>query len=716
MKHLIIILMMSSSLSLLAKDSKKAKPYTYPVTNKIAHTDTYFGTAVEDPYQWLENDTSAETAAWVSAENKVTFDYLDKIPYRQQLKDRFKELYDFTKFDGVQSEDMPMIAGDYVFFYKKEGLQNQPVIYVQKGLTGNAVEFINPNKIDEKGLTSISLVSVSNDNNYVVASFHKSGSDWEDLKIYDIKSKQPLNDKLEWLKTTGASWYKDGFFYSGYEKPTDGSALSGKNEYHSVYYHKLGDVQEKDELVFRDKLDSLTFNIVSVSENDKYLFLYRYKGTYGYEVYWKKTSDAGWNFKPLFTGFESESAVIEEINDKFLVHTDKGSPNMRLVLVDPNNPDMKNWKDIIPEEKNATLEKICTNGGKLVAKYIQNANNKLFVFDIDGKNKKEVALPGLGTLEISGGKSTDKTMLYTYTSFTYPKSIFSYDFAAKYSTLFKKPDLKFNPDDFESKQVWYKSKDGTKVSMFIVYKKGLVLDGKNPTYLYAYGGFSINMLPTFSASRIMLLENGGVYAMPNLRGGSEYGEEWHKAGMLTKKQNVFDDFIYAAKYLVKQKYTSKDKLAIAGGSNGGLLIGAVMTQQPKLCKVAFPAVGVMDMLKYHKFTIGWGWVPEYGSSDQSKEMFEYLKGYSPYHNLKPNTKYPATMVTTADHDDRVVPAHSFKFAARLQEYNTSTNPMLIRIGVNAGHGAGKPTSKIVEEIADQWSFFFWNLGYKYLSK
>ena len=708
MNRILFLLLITFSLTISAKGNKKPNgTITYPVTQKINHTDTYFGTKVEDPYQWLENDTSAETTAWVKAENKVTFDYLDKIPYRNDIKERYKELYDFAKLDK------PIIAGDYVFFQKKEGLQNQPIIYVQKTLSGKPIILADPNTYDPKGLTSIEINSVSPDNRFVVLTYSVAGSDWEYFRIFDLLTKSYLEDKLEWLKSSGAAWYKGGFFYSRYPKP-EGSVLSEGNKNHTVYYHRLGDTQDKDEFIYRDKKDSLIYNTVGVSEDEQYQFLYRFRGTYGYEVFWKKSSEAGWDFKPLFTGFDYESSVVDVVNDKFLVFTNDGASNKRLVLVDPANPDIKNWKNIIPEQKNP-LEHVLTTGNKIIAQYLENASNKLFVFDMDGKNKKEIALPGPGTIDIYGGKKTDNIVFYTYTSLTYPSTIFSYNTLTGYSELFKKPELKFNPEDFESKQVWYKSKDGTKVSMFLVYKKGLVLNGQNPTLLYAYGGFNINQTPYFSASKIILLENGGVYAMPNLRGGGEYGEDWHKAGMLMKKQNVFDDFIAAAQYLFKEKYTSKEKLAISGGSNGGLLVGACMTQRPDLYKVAFPAVGVMDMLKFHKFTIGYGWVTEYGSSDQSKEMFEYLKGYSPYHNIKPKTKYPATLVTTGDHDDRVVPAHSFKFTARLQEYNDKTNPTLIRIETNAGHGAGKPTSKIIDEVSDIYSFFFWNLGYKTLN-
>lgn len=689
------------------KCEKQKQNISYPITQKIAHTDTYFDTVVDDPYQWLEDDTSAQTIAWVDAQDKVTFDYLDKIPYRQQLKERYKELYDYAKLDNV------VIAGEYIFFQKKEGLQNQMTTYIQKGTTGKPEVFIDPSKIDPKGLTTLEISSVSNDNKYVTVTQNKAGSDWQELSVYEIDTKTKLSDELTWLKSASPSWYKNGFFYSRYPKPETGTELSAKNEFHSVYYHKLGNTQDKDELVYKDPKEPLSYNAVYATENGNYLILYRSLGTYGNEIYYKKANESGWDFKPLFTGSKNEYAVLDDAFDNFIVYTDEAAPNKQLISVDLNKPEAKNWITLIPEDKNALLEGVTMYKNKVVAKYLQNATNKLYFIEDNGK-KTEIELPGTGNVEIFGGKSSDKLFAYTYTSFNYPNTIFTCNLESEKSTLFLKPELKFNPEDYESKQVWYKSKDGTKISMFIVHKKGLILNGKNPTYLYGYGGFSVNMTPSFSASRILLLENGGVFAMPNLRGGAEYGEEWHKAGTLMQKQNVFDDFIYAATYLIKQKYTSKEKLAIAGGSNGGLLVGACMTQRPDLFKVAFPAVGVLDMLKFHKFTIGWGWVPDYGSSEQSAAMFNYLYGYSPYHNLKLNKKYPATMITTGDHDDRVVPAHSFKFAARLQELGNKKNPLLIRIDKNAGHGAGKPTSKIIDEVGDQWSFFFWNLGYKNL--
>lgn len=707
---ILCILIFISLISFSKKSKNQSLNIKYPFTEKIDHKDTYFGTSVEDPYQWLENDTSAKTEAWVDAENKITFDYLATIPYRNKIKERYKEIFNYTKAYDYTN------AGEYILFFKKEGLQNQPKLFIQKGKNGIATEFIDPNKLDSSGLTSINILSVSNDNKYIVLSVSKSGSDWNKINVYELATKSKLNDELQWVKNSNANWDKNGFYYSRYPKPENGSELSVINEYHSVYYHKLGDDQVHDKLIYKDSADALTYNYIGSSEDNVYLFLYKSKGTYGNEVYYKKEEDINGNFKPLFTGYQNEYAIVDVEHDKFLVYTDDDASQKQLVLIDPTDAAKNKWKKIITEDKHALLESVLVIGDKIIAQYLQNATNKLFVFDKEGKNKKEIALPGLGTIEIRATKKTDPFIFYSFTSFNYPFSIFTYDIKTGYSNLFFKPELKFNPEDYKTEQVWYKSKDGTKISMFIVYKNGTKLDGNNPTYLYSYGGFSINMTPGFSPSRILLLENGGIFAMPNIRGGAEYGEDWHKAGMLMNKQNVFDDFIAAAQYLIKHKYTSKNKLAIAGGSNGGLLVGACMTQKPELFKVAFPAVGVLDMLKYQKFTVGWGWVVEFGSSEQSKEMFEYLYKYSPYHNIKKDVKYPATLITTGDHDDRVVPAHSFKFAARLQELGNKTNPLLIRIEKNAGHGSGKPTSKIIDEISDMWSFFFWNTGIKKLPK
>ncbi|MCB9034607.1 MAG: S9 family peptidase [Chitinophagales bacterium] len=714
MNKYVLLSFLIIAMNLFAKKKSVFVPIQYPNTEKIPHEDVYFGTTIIDNYQWLEDDNAPATKAWVEAENKVTTQYLESIPYRNQLKERYKEMYNYTKLSSPQK------VGNYFFFSKQEGLKNQATIYIQNGLNATPEVFIDPEKEDPNGLTTFELSGASSNNQYIAIVVHKAGSDWSNIIVYDIATKKPLNDKLEWVKFSDAAWYKNGFFYSRYPKPEAGKELSAANENHSVYYHQLGDSQDNDVLVHKDD-NPLLFHSLEVTEDEQYLILYKSSGTNGFETYYKKTTEEGWNFKPLFTGFDNKSRVIDVQNGKFIVFTDIDAPKYRLISVDPNNNNPKSWKDIIAESKTGLLEKVVIANGKYYAQYLENASNQLYSFDLDGKNKQAIALPTIGTTELFASKKTDKTIFYSFTSFIYPKSIFTINTSTGYSDLFFKPELTFNPNDYEVKQEWYKSHDGTKVSMFIVHKKGLALNKKNPTYLYAYGGFNISMTPGFSSSRFLLLENGGVFAMPNLRGGGEYGEEWHQAGMLMKKQTVFDDFIAAAEYLIKNRYTSSQYLGIAGGSNGGLLVGACMTQRPELFKVAFPAVGVMDMLKYHQFTIGWGWVPEYGSSEQSKEMFEYLKGYSPYHNLKPNTKYPATLVTTADHDDRVVPAHSFKFAAQLQACNDNVatkkytpNPVLIRIGVNAGHGAGKPTSKIIEEQVDIWSFFFWNVGIKSL--
>jgi prolyl oligopeptidase len=672
--------------------------------------DDYHGTKVADPYRWLEADTSAETGAWVKAQNGVTQDYLSKIPFRDAIKKRYSELYNFPKVSSPQS------AGEYYFFYKNDGLQNQAVIYRQKGQSGQPEMFIDPNKMSSGGTMAVNLLGFSKDKKYVAVSQSAAGSDWQEIHVREIATNRELPDLLKWVKFSGAAWCGDGFFYSRFPTPKVGQEKSGENSFHAVYFHKLGDDQKLDKLIYENKKQPKIYHGVSTSEDQRWLFLTASTGTDGYETYFKDLQDPKGTFKPIFKGFEHKNGPIEAVGGKFLMITDVGAPKYRIVEVDPAKPEQANWKTIVAERENL-LETAATGGGKLFCTYLKNATTRISQFNLDGSNEKEVELPSIGTASQIGGEMTEKQLFYTFTNFTNPGTIYQFDVETGKSVPFFKPELKFNPDDFETKQVFYPSKDGTKVSMFVVHKKGLKMDGSNPTYLYGYGGFNIPLTPSFSTSRIILLENGGVFAMPNLRGGGEYGEEWHKAGMLDKKQNVFDDFIAAAEYLVAEKYTNKTKLAIAGGSNGGLLVGAAMTQRPDLFAAAFPAVGVMDMLKFHKFTIGWGWVPEYGSSDDPKQ-FEFLKKYSPLHNFKAGTEYPATLVTTGDHDDRVVPAHSFKFAAALQKAHKGDHPALIRIETDAGHGAGKPTSKIIDEQADIWSFFFWNTnsGVKYLKQ
>ena len=680
---------------------------TYPTTEKGDVVDDYFGTQVPDPYRWLEVDTAAEVEAWVDAQNEVTFEYLHAIPFREKIMNRYEELYNYTKY-GI-----PLQVGDYLIYYKNDGLQNQPVIYImEKGEDPEKAEvLIDPNTWSASGTTAISLIGSSKDDRYMAFLTQEAGSDWGTIYVMDLNMREILDDKLEWVKFSGAAWHGDGFFYSRYPEPEKGMELSDQNSFHSVYYHQLGHEQYEDELIYRDEEAPKMYHNVSVTEDGAYLILYKASGTDGYETWYKSLGRQGGDFLPLFTGFTNKNDVVDHRDGIFYVLTDVDAPNYRLVTVSVDDPDVENWTDLIPE-KDYLLESVRTAGNKLFANYLENATNQVYVLDYEGVEENQVTLPGTGSVGGFGGDKDSKVVYYSFTSFTYPTTIFRYDLASQESDVFFASDLDFSPDDYVEKQVWYNSKDGTPISMFIVHKKELEMDGKNPTLLYGYGGFNISMGPSFSTSNLILLEKGGVYAMPNLRGGGEYGEEWHQQGMLELKQNVFDDFIAAAEYLISEGYTSSDKLAISGGSNGGLLVGACMIQQPQLYQVAFPRVGVMDMLRYHKFTIGWGWVPEYGSSD-NPEQFRFLYEYSPYHNLKPGTAYPATLVMTADHDDRVVPAHSFKFAARLQEVQSGPAPVLIRIDKDAGHGAGKPTSKIIEEQADIWSFFFYNMNEAY---
>lgn len=698
------IIALNAAIILASCNDKKTEvvqeKLNYPKTEKVAQVDDYFGTKVEDPYRWLENDTAENTKHWVEEQRKVTEGYLSKIPFRAKLGKRIEELINFPKYSS------PFKVGEYSFFYKNDGLQNQSVLYFQKGKDEPKV-FIDPNKLSADGTAAMSLMGFSNDNKYVAYAINQSGSDWETVYVMEIATQKTLEDKLEWVKFSGASWKGNGFYYSRYDAPVKGKEFSNVNEYHKVYYHKLGDNQSKDELVYEDKQHPLLYLNAGVTEDERFLILYTSAGTSGNELFCKDLSVPNSKFTLLFKGFDYDYGVIDNVGDKLLVKTNDGASNQQVVLVDPKNPAKANWKTVIAE-KPEFMESASTCGNKLFVSYLKDVATHVYQHDLTGALEHEITLPGLGTAEGFGGKAKDVEFYYTYTSFVYPTSIFKYTISTGKSELFRKIDVKFDVNQYESKQVFFTSKDGTKVPLFIVCKKGLVLDGNNPTLLYAYGGFNASMNPSFSAARIAFLEQGGVFVLANIRGGGEYGETWHKAGMLEKKQNVFDDFIGAAEYLIKEKYTSSERLAIQGGSNGGLLIGACMTQRPDLYKVCLPAVGVLDMLRYHKFTVGWGWAVEYGSSDSSSQ-FQYLYKYSPLHNVK-NIKYPATMVTTADHDDRVVPAHSFKFAATLQEKNTGTNPMLIRIDSKAGHGAGKPTAKVIEEQADIYSFIFYNMG------
>ena len=690
-------------LSLASCTTNETAEMTYPNTRTETVQDDYFGTSVADPYRWLEIDTAAEVEAWVDAQNEVTQGFLSKIDYRSAIAERYTDLFNFVK------RSAPSKVGNNFFFYKNDGLQNQSVIYVKDGQNGTPKVFIDPNEVDKNGTTSISLSGASKDERYLAVSTNVAGSDWSELTVYDLETMEQMEDKIEWVKFSGASWWKDGFFYSRYPAPDKGTELSGNNKFHSVWYHKVGTSQSEDVLIHRDDNNPDYYNFGGVTEDERFLIMYKQPGTDGFATYYMDLTEDGLNgeLKLLFEGFGNKSSVVDNTDNKLLVLTDIEAPNYRLIEVDLNNTAKATWKDIIPATDNL-LEGVSTGGGKLFASYLEKATNRIYQMNYDGSDKVAIELPGLGSAGGFSGKKEDSQLFYSFTSFIYPSIIFNYDIESGASAPFFETELKFSPEDYVEKQVEYKSKDGETVTMFIVHKKGLELDGTNPTYLYGYGGFNISLTPSFSTSRIILLENNGVFAMPNLRGGGEYGEEWHKDGMLFNKQNVFDDFISAGEYLIAENYTSSEKLAIAGGSNGGLLVGACMAQRPDLFSVAFPAVGVMDMLRYHKFTVGKGWIPEYGNAENSKEEFDNLYAYSPVHNLEPNVDYPATMVTTADHDDRVVPAHSFKFAAQLQASNSGKNPTLIRIEKNAGHGAGKPVSKIIEEQSDIWSFLFYN--------
>ena len=672
------------------------------MTKKVDTVDNYFGTKVPDPYRWLENDTTAETAEWVKAENEVTTGYLSQIPFREKIHGMLTTMWNYPRF-GV-----PFKEGPYYFYFKNDGLQNQSVLYFKTGLNGDTRVLLDPNKLSADGTVALAGTSVSHDGKYLAYSLARSGSDWNEIHVMDIAGGTKLPDTLKWVKFSGMSWQGDGFYYCRYDEPHTGMELSKKNEFHKVYFHKVGTPQKSDKLVYQNlKYPQRNYG-TSTTEDECFLILYESESTSGTAIYYKDLRRKEAPFKLLAEGFTYEYRVVENIGDKLLVLTNYKSPRKKLVLMDPEKPSPDNWKTIIPE-RDDVLESVDLSGNVLVSTYMQNAVSKAFVYDLEGKFINEMSLPGLGTLAGFHGKKGDNTAFFGYTSFTFPLTVYKYDISKNISEVYTRPETGINPDEFEVKQVTFTSKDKTVIRMFIVHKKGLVADGKNPALLYGYGGFNINMTPSFSISRLLFLRNGGVFAMPNIRGGGEYGEEWHKAGIKEKKQNVFDDFIAAAEYLCTEKYTNPQKLAIMGGSNGGLLVGAVMTQRPDLMKVAIPQVGVMDMLRYHKFTIGWAWASDYGTSE-SKEGFDYLYKYSPLHNIRPDVSYPATFAFTADHDDRVVPAHTFKFMATLQEKYKGPNPVLLRIDTKAGHGAGKPTSKSIDEATDLWSFIFYQLG------
>lgn len=696
------LLLMSTALVLGACTGKQK--HEYPVTQKDNVVDEYFGTEVQDPYRWLENDTSAATVEWVEQQRTITGKYLESLPGRDEIREKITGLMNYEKI-GPPSKKKD---GHY-YYFRNSGLQNQSVLYRAENLGDAGEVLLDPNTLSEDGTVALNGVSFSDNGKYLAYTVSRSGSDWVEIYVMDISSKTLLKDHVKWAKFTGAEWYKDGFFYSAYDAPAEGKEYSGKNEYHKIYYHKLGTPQSSDKLIYKSEKYPLRFYSADIYEENNLMFMYESGAGAGNGLYMKNLS-SGSDFVCMADSKEYQSSVVDVVGDRIYIMTNYNSPNYRLVTADVKNPQIKNWKDILPEDNNV-LSSVRIIGDKIVAVYDKDAANHAYVYTLDGKLLHEVKLPSLGTVTFSGNSKSDEAF-YTFTSFTYPSTVYRYDINRNVSEIYRQPSIPFNPDDYVTEQIFYSSKDGTKVPMSLTYKKGLKKDGKNPVYVYGYGGFSITLYPIYRPSMMYLLDKGFIYAQTNLRGGNEYGEAWHQAGTKMNKQNVFDDFISAVEYLIRENYTNPGLVVAEGGSNGGLLVGACVNQHPELFSVAIPKVGVMDMLRYHKFTIGWNWAPDYGTSEDSKEMFEYLKAYSPLHNIKNDgTEYPAILVCTADHDDRVVPAHSFKYAAALQASDTGDRPKYIRIDSKAGHGAGKPTAKIIDEYVDIYSFILANIDY-----
>ena len=681
----------------------------YPVTKKVEQVDDYFGTKISDPYRWLEDDNSAETAEWVKEENKVTNEYLAKIPFHEKVKQRMTQLWNFPK------SSTPFKGGKNYFVFTNDGLQNQFALNIIRNLKGKPVTFLDPNALSKDGTVNISEPSVSHRGNYLAYSKASAGSDWNEIHVMNVETGKQLEDKIEWVKFSGISWKQNGFYYSRYDAPDSMNLKKGKNEFHKVYYHQVGSLQNKDQLVYMDKEHPNRNFGAGVTEDERYLLIYGRESTSGNEVWIKDLKNSKREFVPIVKGFESQNGIIGNDSNMLFMRTNRNAPKYRLVLFDSGKP-KADWRNIIAEKEDVLQEAVMADN-LIIALYMKDASSQLKVFTKKGEFLYDIPLPGIGTVEELNASKDDPFVFYSLTTFTAPTTVYQFDLRTRKQTVYFQPKMNFSSDLFETKQVFYPSKDGTKIPMFIVHKKGVKLDGNNPTLLFGYGGFNISKTPEFKIERLVFLENGGVFAMPNLRGGGEYGEAWHEAGTKLKKQNVFDDFIAAAEYLVNEKYTSPEKLAIGGRSNGGLLVGAAMTQRPELFKAAIPTVGVMDMLRYHKFTIGWAWKGDYGSSEDEKN-FMNLYSYSPLHNIKEGINYPATLATTGDHDDRVVPAHSFKFIATLQEKYKGVNPVLIRVDINAGHagstvlGSSKPVVKQIEEQSDIFSFLMYNLGMK----
>ena len=689
--------------TVLLSTSASAQGIQYPKADKDGTVDNYFGTEVADPYRWLEDDTSAKTAAWVEAENKITNAYLSKIPFRQKLLKRLTEVANYEKLTAPRKHH-----GRW-YFYKNDGLQNQYVMYVMDQLGGTPRIFLDPNKLSTDGTVALQGVYFSNNGKYAAYTISRSGSDWQEFYVIDLKTGQLTTDHIEWAKFSGAAWQGDGFYYSAYDAPTQGKEFSNVNEGMKIYYHKIGTPQSDDVLFYQNPAQPKRFYTVSVNEEETMMFLYEDGAGAGNTLFVRDLRKPNSQFIQMTADMDYRYTPLYTEGEKIYLFTNYGAPRNRIMTADINRPGINDWQELIAEQQNV-LNNADVINRQLILTYSQDASDHAYLYGLDGRQIREVKLPSVGSVGFTGDEH-EPECFYTFTSFTVPGTIYRYDLATGESTLYAKPNVKFQQEDYTSEQVFFQSKDGTRIPMFLTYKKDV--KSPRPVYLYGYGGFNIALVPSFSANRIPFLEQGGIYAQVTLRGGSEYGEEWHLAGTKMQKQNVFDDFIAAAEWLIREGYTTNEKIAIVGGSNGGLLVGACMTQRPDLFRVAIPQVGVMDMLRYHKFTIGWNWASDYGTSEDSREMFEYLRGYSPLHNLKPGTSYPATLVTTADHDDRVVPAHSFKFAATLQECHKGTNPVLIRIDTKAGHGGGKPLAKILEEQADIYSFILYNMGIKF---
>lgn len=680
----------------------------YPETRKSDQKDVFFGKEVADPYRWLEDDLSEETKDWVRRQNEVTYAYLEQIPFRESIRQRLETLWNYEKYSA------PFQEGNYTYYFKNDGLQNQYVLY-REDAQGNTEVFLDPNEFSADGTSSLAGIEFNKEGSLCAIQISEGGSDWRKVVVLQTSDGKRIGDTLKNVKFSGLSWRgNEGFYYSSYDEPETGSALSGRTEHHKLFFHRLGRPQSEDELIFGGEATPRRYIGGQVTENGDFLVITAANATYGNELYIQDLRQPGSPILPLVTGFEHEQDIVYAAEGKLFILTNENAPNRRLMVTDAANPQRENWKELIGQ-KSFPLT-VSTGGNKLFARYLMDAVSKVFQYDLNGNLEREIQLPGLGTASGFSAKAQEKEIYYSYTSYIDAPTIFRYDLKSGESQVYKKADIAVDTDQFESHQVFYPSRDGTTIPMIITHKKGLVLDGKNPTMLYGYGGFNISLTPSFSISNLVFMENGGVYAVANLRGGGEYGGDWHKAGTKMNKQNVFDDFIAAAEYLIQLGYTDSSRLAISGGSNGGLLVGAVMAQRPGLFAACFPAVGVLDMLRYHKFTAGAGWAFDYGTAEDSKEMFDYLLGYSPVHNLRSGTCYPATLVMTGDHDDRVVPAHSFKFAAELQDKQSCSRPVLIRILTNAGHGAGKPTSMIIEEQADKWAFLFYNMGLTYESR